>query len=208
MKAENTINRIRGALGDHAVAFETRADNRVYVEIRPETVVEAARLMFEEIGARLQIATGIDSGTGIEVMYHWALDEEDCVVTVWVTVPYDDLQLSSIADFCPAAEWIEREIWELLGVDFIGHPDLRHLLLSDDWPEGNYPLRKTVFSEKIPDQVRDDGAEHKKENVIPEFAEHEKENVIPEFAEQISGNSRKASEDVKYADKDKKGNNS
>ena len=54
----------------------------------------------------------------------------------------DAPELESIASFCPAAEWIEREIWELLGGEFIDHPDLRHLLLSDDWPEGNYPLRK------------------------------------------------------------------
>jgi len=182
MNVKDTIGRIRGALGDHAVAFEIRADNRVYVEIRPETVVEAAQLMFEEIGARLQIATGIDSGAGIEVMYHWALDDENCVVTVWVTVPYDDLQLPSIADFCPAAEWIEREIWELLGVDFIGHPDMRHLLLSDDWPEGNYPLRKEISPQT---------AEQQKGNVIPEFAQQQESNVIPEFAEQISGTSRK-----------------
>ena len=45
------------------------------------------------------------------------------------------------------------------------------------------------------------------ENVIPEFAEQKNENVIPEFAEQISGSSHKASEEVEYADKDKKGNN-
>jgi NADH-quinone oxidoreductase subunit C len=43
---------------------------------------------------------------------------------------------------CPAAEWIEREMWELLGIKFLGHPDLRHLLLSDDWPEDNFPLRR------------------------------------------------------------------
>ena len=50
--------------------------------------------------------------------------------------------LDSIAGVCPAAEWIEREIWELLGVDFRGHPDLRHLLLDDHWPQGDYPLRR------------------------------------------------------------------
>lgn len=142
MKAEDTINRIRGALGDHLAGFEVKSDHRVYIEIRPETVIEAAQLMFEEVGARLQIATGQDTGQGIEVMYHWALDTEDCVVTVWVTVPYSDPKLESIANFCPAAEWIEREMWELLGVEFIGHPDMRHLLLSDDWPKDNYPLRK------------------------------------------------------------------
>ena len=143
MKAENTVNRIRGALGEHLLGFEQKSENRVYIEVRPETVVEAAQLMFEEVGARLQIATGIDTGQGIEVMYHWALDKEDCVVTVWVTVPYEAPELASIANFCPAAEWIEREMWELLGLEFVDHPDMRHLLLSDDWPEGNYPLRKS-----------------------------------------------------------------
>jgi NADH-quinone oxidoreductase subunit C len=51
-------------------------------------------------------------------------------------------QMPSIVSIIRGAEWIEREIWELLGVDFIGHPDLRHLLLIDDWPQGKYPLRK------------------------------------------------------------------
>ena len=131
MKAEDTINRIRGALGGHLAGFEQKSENRVYVEIRPETVIEAGQLMFEEIGARLQICTGIDTGQGIEVMYHWALDTEDCVVTVRVTVPYEAPVLASIANFCPAAEWIEREMWELLGIEFVHHPDLRHLLLDD-----------------------------------------------------------------------------
>jgi len=40
------------------------------------------------------------------------------------------------------AEWIEREIHEMFGVNFKGHPNLKHLLLKDDWPEGNYPLRR------------------------------------------------------------------
>ena len=146
MKAEDTINRIRGALGPHLAGFEQKSEHRVYIMIQPETVIEAAQLMFEEVGARLQIATAQDTGEGIEVMYHWALDTEDCVATVCVTVPYETPQLESIAEICPAAEWIEREMWELLGVEFVGHPDLRHLLLSDDWPEGNYPLRKNCRS--------------------------------------------------------------
>jgi Ni,Fe-hydrogenase III component G len=142
MKAEDTINRIRGALGSHLVGFEQHSENRVYITIRPETVIEASQLMFEEVGARLQIATGQDTGEDIEVMYHWALDSEDCVVTMCVTVPYAAPQLPSITSVCPASEWIEREMWELLGLEFAGHPDMRHLLLSDDWPEGNFPLRK------------------------------------------------------------------
>ena len=142
MNAEFTISRIRGALADHIIAFEHKSERRVYLEIAPETVLEASSVMFEEIGARLQIATGIDTPAGIEVMYHWALDDEDCVVTIRTLVGHEAPELESIAELCPAAEWIEREIWELLGTEFRGHPDLRHLLLDDDWPEGDYPLRK------------------------------------------------------------------
>ena len=142
MNAEYTVNRIRGALGDHVIAFEQPSDHRVYLEIAPETVLEASSVMFEEIGARLQIATGIDTPQGIEVMYHWALDEDDCVVTLRTVVSRRAPELESIAGMCPAAEWIEREIWELLGVRFRGHPDLRHLLLDDNWPGDNYPLRR------------------------------------------------------------------
>ncbi|MBT8060352.1 MAG: NADH-quinone oxidoreductase subunit C, partial [Gammaproteobacteria bacterium] len=142
MTATESINRVRGALGDHLVGFEHKSERRVFLEIAPETVQEASSVMFEEMGARLQIMTGIDTPAGIEVMYHWALDADDCVVTVRTTVPHDQPLLDSISGFCPAAEWIEREIWELLGVEFPGHSDLRHLLLDDDWPEGEWPLRK------------------------------------------------------------------
>jgi Ni,Fe-hydrogenase III component G len=140
--ATDTVNRIRGALGNHILNFEKKSDRRIYIDIAPETVLEASSVMIEEIGARLQIATGIDTPAGIEVMYHWALDTEDCVITIRVTVPHADPSIDSIATMCPAAEWIEREMWELLGVEFRGHPDLRHLLLDESWPEGNYPLRK------------------------------------------------------------------
>ena len=51
MKAEDTINRIRGALADHLSGYEQKSENRVYIDIPPEVVIEAAQLMFEEIGA-------------------------------------------------------------------------------------------------------------------------------------------------------------
>ena len=42
----------------------------------------------------------------------------------------------------PGAEWIEREMHDLYGINFKNHPRLERLILADDWPEGNYPLRK------------------------------------------------------------------
>ena len=149
------VERICGALGDHLLACVRKSARRVYIDIPPEFVIEVSRLMFAEIGARLQTATGFDAPTGIEVMYHWALDREDCVVTIRAIVEREQPVLDSITGVCPAAEWIEREMWELLGIEFRGHPDLRHLLLDDHWPKGDYPLRRDRSAARRPPTGKD-----------------------------------------------------
>ena len=142
MNKYDIITAIQTQLGDRIVAVLRKTDQRIYIDIVPQSVQEASRLMLDEFAARLQIATGVDSSEGYEVLYHWALDKEGFVITFRVLLDHASPELDSIALMCPAAEWIEREMWELLGIQFKGHPDLRHLLLADDWPEGSYPMRR------------------------------------------------------------------
>ena len=142
MNKLDTITAIQTRLGDAVLAVKRKSDQRIYIDISPDKLVDVSRLMLEQPGARLQIATGMDTSNGFEVMYHWALDADGIVITLRVLVDHDSPELESIAPIYPAAEWIEREMWELLGITFKGHPDLRHLLLADDWPEGNYPMRR------------------------------------------------------------------
>ncbi len=62
------------------------------------------------------------------------------VFAVKVYTPRAKPAIPSVADLWPAADWHEREAFDLLGIDFPGHPDLRRILCADDW-EG-FPLRK------------------------------------------------------------------
>jgi NADH-quinone oxidoreductase subunit C len=57
-----------------------------------------------------------------------------------VRLPADDPHIATVSDLWPAANWLEREVWDLFGIAFDGHPDPRRLLMPEDWQ--GYPLRK------------------------------------------------------------------
>jgi NADH-quinone oxidoreductase subunit C len=59
---------------------------------------------------------------------------------VKVRLPADDPHIATVCDVWPAANWLEREVWDLFGIAFDGHPDPRRLLMPEDWQ--GYPLRK------------------------------------------------------------------
>ncbi len=59
---------------------------------------------------------------------------------VKVRVPVEDAVVPTLSGEWACADWLEREVWDMFGIEFEGHPDLRRLLMPDDW-EG-HPLRK------------------------------------------------------------------
>lgn len=142
MTREEILPRLQSALGDKLLGTHVKSPKRLFVEVAPEHIVEVSRLLFKEWGARFQIASGIDQTTSFEILYHWAFDALNCLLTVRVRLDRDHPVIDSLTPVFKASEWIEREMWELLGIQFRNHPGLTHLLLKDDWPEGQYPLRR------------------------------------------------------------------
>jgi len=143
------VGEVLGQLGDAVVEVEQCELRRGIARIDPERTVEVAHRMIAMAGSRLATATALDVRDGIDILYHWAFEPVGAVVTVKVLAVRPDFTVDSIANVVPAADWIEREMHDLLGANFRNHPDMRRLILDDSWPEGVYPLRKDF------DQVAD-----------------------------------------------------
>ncbi len=128
-------------------SVKIHSPRRTYIRISREKVHDFAKYLFETKGCRLSVATGIDTRDGIEILYHFSHDESGTYYNIKTLIPKDDLNIRSLANFLPAANWIEREIHELLGVDFVGHPNLKPLLTAETWPADLHPLRRDYAGE-------------------------------------------------------------
>lgn len=87
--------------------------------------------------------TGIDYGAGrpVEVVYQMFSTAHSRALRLRCPLPLDAMEIDSVCDLWKSADWLEREVFDLFGVTFKGHPDLRRILMPDDYAEG-HPLRK------------------------------------------------------------------
>ena len=120
----------------------TPNDRRVYITVDKTEIPAVCRFLHHELGGRLCIATGTDTRSGVEILYHFMFPAEHLVMTMKTLLSKPAPEIESVGSFYPAAVWIEREIHDLLGVVFRNHPDPRRILMADDWPEDVYPLRR------------------------------------------------------------------
>lgn len=91
----------------------------------------------------LSCLTGVDLGeeaNKMEVIYHLNSIPKGMSIAILVQMEREKPTISTVSDIWRTADWHERETYDLLGIHFEGHPDLRRILLPNDW-EG-HPLRK------------------------------------------------------------------
>jgi len=156
MTREEVIADLQSRFGDDIVELVDKSHNRVYMEINPRAITWVGTYIFRDLHARFNIASATDMPHHMEILYHFTIEDIDLMVNVRVKLPKDAPKIHSLASAIWALDWIEREMHELLGIEFIGHPDPRRLLLPDSWPEGVYPLRQD-YREWDKTAVRDRG---------------------------------------------------
>ncbi|MEI8133790.1 MAG: NADH-quinone oxidoreductase subunit C [bacterium] len=89
----------------------------------------------------LLLLSSVDNGDNtLSVVYHLEAREKKQYFALKVTVPADHAVVGSVTDVWSHANWQEREAWDMMGISFQGHPDLRRILLDEDWV--GHPLRK------------------------------------------------------------------
>ena len=99
---------------------------------------EDSRLDFDQL--QLHTALDMPEENRLECLYLLISTRLHHEVMVSVSIPRLDSTLKSVSGIWPIAEWHEREVYDMFGVVYENHPDLRRILLDDDWK--GFPLRK------------------------------------------------------------------
>jgi NADH-quinone oxidoreductase subunit C len=104
-----------------------------------KTLYEHPQLYFDSLSCLTGIDNGKEAGT-MEVMYHFYSIPFHYRLALKVVLPRDKPAIESLSHLWRAANWQEREVFDMYGIHFSNHPDLRRILMPADW-EG-FPLRK------------------------------------------------------------------
>ena len=117
--------------------------NRVYLSVPEEAFMEALKFLRNELDfSHLCAITGLDTGENFEFLYHIAEPGGIVVTLKYKTKREDPVVIRTVLPVYPGATFYERELEGLLGVTVEGLPEGRQYPLPDNWPKGQYPLRK------------------------------------------------------------------
>ena len=135
------VENLKRDLGEKALELTNPDIRRIFLKISPADLVPAATLLRDKYDcAYLATITGVDKGETFEFLYHFASPVAN--INLRTEFSKADPRIESISAVIPGAILYERELQEMFGVVIEHIPDPRPLVLPDDWPAGNHPLRK------------------------------------------------------------------
>jgi len=116
--------------------------NRFRIPTTPDRLRDAVKSVQESLACdRLLTISAADNRQTFELHYHFT-GQHRTIVTITIELPREMPELPTMSDMLLPAGIYERQIHDLFGIVFSGHPALKKILLNEDWPEKEYPLRK------------------------------------------------------------------
>ena len=143
MEPKAIYDLLKSRFGDGILEFQEEGISPPFAVVSPETLPDVARFLRNEPGLSfdsLMCLSGVDYQERFAVAYHLHSMRERHQVGLKVFLPRENPSVRSVDSVWPAANFMERETYDLYGIDFEGSIDLRRILLPEDW-EG-HPLRK------------------------------------------------------------------
>jgi NADH-quinone oxidoreductase subunit C len=145
MDASTIVSTVQAALPGAAIEVGAATDQPTLVVAR-EQLLEVCRILRDDAALDFRLlaeVTAVDwwpKEPRFEVIYHLASLDKRARLRLKVRVRGDEAHVPTVLPIWPSAGWLEREVWDLMGIAFDGHPDLRRVLMPEDW-EG-HPQRK------------------------------------------------------------------
>ena len=144
MNAQEIQAKLKAQFGE-AVGDLSEAKIDPFVVIKPDKIVEVCQFAKDDASLAFDYCedvTGIDwpARSSIEVVYHLFSLQHRHAIVLKVALDRAQPAVATVEGVWKAANWLEREVYDMLGVNFAGHPDMRRILLPDDWV--GHPLRK------------------------------------------------------------------
>lgn len=117
------------------------------IKVESSAILSLMQVLRDDLNLNyLANLTAVDYDAEFELVYHlYAIPDTGCKIAVKTRLPRGKAEAPSLVSFYPTADWQEREIYDLMGIRFTGHPNLVRILLPDDF-EG-HPLRKDFKKE-------------------------------------------------------------
>ncbi|MBL8150410.1 MAG: NADH-quinone oxidoreductase subunit C [Blastocatellia bacterium] len=146
LKATDASAYIEGRFSD-AVEEVKQQHGEVSVYVKREKLLEVCTFLRDDPKLRFNMLSdltgfdrGVDESPRFEVIYQLLSLQNRCRLRLKVRLDEEDCRVSTVSNIWKTANWHERETYDLLGIEFDGHPDLRKILTPEDL-EG-HPLRK------------------------------------------------------------------
>jgi len=138
-----TLDRLKEILAEGSsalLALSAEESGEAVITIAPEQVLETARELHGLGFERLDMVTAVDRGDTFELIYRVESRSLSGALFVRAPLSREEPRVASVYQVWPAADWQEREIYDLFGIEFQGHPDLRRIFLPEDFD--GHPLRR------------------------------------------------------------------